>query len=140
MEKDKYPEPTVGAVIINGRGDVLLLKSEKWKNKYVIPGGHIELGETMESALRREIKEETGLDIFDIEYIDLQEYIYENTFWNQKHFIFINFCCKTNTLEVRLNSEAEEYIWIPVDKALSLPIEQYSAKTIRKYLQNRKKI
>ena len=39
----KYPEP-VGTVIFNG-GKILLCKSKKWNNKYVIPGGHIEIGD-----------------------------------------------------------------------------------------------
>jgi len=45
------------------------MKSHKWHDAYVIPGGHIELGETAEEALRREIKEETALDIYGIEFI-----------------------------------------------------------------------
>ncbi|ADL12770.1 NUDIX hydrolase [Acetohalobium arabaticum DSM 5501] len=60
----KYPEPTVGAVIFNPDDEILLCKSNKWDNKYVIPGGHIELGERMEKALIREIKEEKGKLIF----------------------------------------------------------------------------
>lgn len=37
----KYPEITVGALILNPFGEMLLLKSHKWRNKLVIPGGHI---------------------------------------------------------------------------------------------------
>ena len=66
--KQQYPEPTVGALIFNQADKILLIKSHKWHNQYVVPGGHIELGETMEDALRREIEEETGLSIHDIGY------------------------------------------------------------------------
>lgn len=69
----KYPEPTVGAIILNPEGLVLLCRSKKWGDKYVFPGGHIELGEKMEDALRKEVMEETGQEIFDIELISLQE-------------------------------------------------------------------
>ncbi|ADO77499.1 NUDIX hydrolase [Halanaerobium praevalens DSM 2228] len=41
----KYPEPTVGAIIFNPDNKILLCKSHKWNNQYIIPGGHIELGE-----------------------------------------------------------------------------------------------
>ena len=47
----KYPEPTVGAIIFNPDNKILLCKSHKWNNQYIIPGGHIELGEGMEEAL-----------------------------------------------------------------------------------------
>jgi nucleoside triphosphatase len=54
----RYPEATVGAVILNSEDKVLICKSNKWNQKYVIPGGHIEAGESMEEALVREVKEE----------------------------------------------------------------------------------
>jgi len=46
----KYPEPRVGALIFNSKGEIFLMKSHKWNNKYCIPGGHVELGEIMENA------------------------------------------------------------------------------------------
>jgi nucleoside triphosphatase len=72
----RYPEPTVGALILNGNKQILLARSNKWKNRYTLPGGHIELGETMEEALRREVKEETGLEVKPIRFLNLQEAIY----------------------------------------------------------------
>lgn len=50
-----YSEPAVEAVKFNPDGKVLLCKSQKWDNKDVMPGGHNEIGERMEEALRREI-------------------------------------------------------------------------------------
>jgi len=58
-----HPEPIAGALIFDSRGKIFLTKSHKWHDKYVIPGGHIGLGERAVDALRREIKEETGLEI-----------------------------------------------------------------------------
>lgn len=57
MTDQRYPEPTVGALILNLQGQLFLMKSPKWRGKYVVPGGHVELGESLEEALRREIKE-----------------------------------------------------------------------------------
>ena len=54
-----YPEPTVGALIINSENKILLVKSHKWMNgKYSVPGGHVEIGESFEEAIIREVKEE----------------------------------------------------------------------------------
>ena len=110
----KYPEPTVSAVIFNPDGEILLCKSHKWDNKYVIPGGHIELGEKMEEALKREILEETGLNIYDIKLVSLKESIYSDKFHEKKHFIFIDYICKTDSTNVFLNDEAEEYEWVDI--------------------------
>ncbi|MBN1977349.1 MAG: NUDIX domain-containing protein, partial [Anaerolineae bacterium] len=85
----QYPEPVVGALIANPEGKVLLVKSYKWPDQYVIPGGHIKLGEAMEEALKREMKEETGLDIYDIEHAWVGESVFQDSFHSKKHFIFI---------------------------------------------------
>lgn len=45
-----YPEATVGALIVNEKGEVLLVHSKKWGEKYTVPGGHIELGEQAEDT------------------------------------------------------------------------------------------
>ncbi|MEK6952996.1 MAG: NUDIX domain-containing protein [Nanoarchaeota archaeon] len=135
MEEQKYPEPTVGALIFNSENKILLVRSNKWKDKYVIPGGHIELGEKMENTLKREIKEETNLDIFDIKFITFQEFIFDSTFYKKKHFIFFDFACKTNYKEVKLNSEGQEYVWVSLDKALKLTTEPYTKKTIKEYMK-----
>lgn len=108
----EYPEPTVGAVIFNPDNEVLLCKSHKWNNQYIIPGGHIELGETMEQALKREVMEETGLEIHDIQLISIVESVYHEAFHERKHFIFNDFICRTDSYNVVLNDEAEEYCWV----------------------------
>ena len=131
----QYPEPTVGALIFNQAGKLFLMKSHKWHDQYVVPGGHIELGETMEAALRREIMEETGLPIRDIEFVALQEFIFDEAFHKKdQHFIFIDFVCHTDAGEdeVVLNEEAEEYVWVSVDEALALPIEPYTRRLLEK--------
>jgi nucleoside triphosphatase len=136
--EEQYPEPTVGTLIFNPEGKILLIKSHKWKNKYVIPGGHIKLGEKMVDALKREIKEETGLEIYDIEFITFQEFIFGEEFWKKKHFIFFDFACKTNSTEVKLNHEGQDFVWVTLDEALKLDVEPYTRKTIQEYLKSHK--
>ena len=129
-----YPEPTVGALIFDPTGRLFLMQSHKWGGRYVVPGGHVELGETLEAALRREVAEETGLAIRDIRFVCTQEFIYDPAFWQPRHFIFFDFACRADQTEVQLNDEAEAYVWAPVDEALRLPIEPYTEKAIRAYL------
>jgi len=134
MLKQHFPEPTVGGLIVGPDGKILLIKSYKWKNLYVIPGGHIELGEKIHEALKREIKEETGLDIYDIRFINYYEHISEPTFWKKRHFIFLDFLAKTKSTRVHLDEEGQAYIWITPKEALNLPLETYTRKVINKYL------
>jgi len=132
-----YPEPTVGALIFDPAGRLFLMRSHKWAGKYVVPGGHVELGETLEAALRREVAEETGLTISELSFLCVQEFIYDPAFWQPRHFLFFDFACRTGSTEARLNDEAQEYIWATVDEALQLPIEPYTEKAIRTYLAQR---
>jgi nucleoside triphosphatase len=133
----QYPEPTVGALIFNAEGKLFLMSSHKWKCKWVVPGGHIELGERMEDALRREVKEETNLDIYDIQFLCFQEFLYDERFWKPSHFIFFDYVCRTDSTEVTLNDEAEEYVWVTLDEAHTHPVEHYTAVAIRKYTEHK---
>src|SRR5512136_3056707 len=47
-----YPEAAVGALIVNEKEEMLLVRSYKWGTKYTVPGGHIELGERSETAVK----------------------------------------------------------------------------------------
>lgn len=136
MSQQQYPEPTVGALIFS-QDEVLLVKSHKWKDKYAIPGGHIELGETMEQALRREIKEETGLEIHDIEHALLHEFVFDDSFYEARHFIFIDFVCRADHREVVLNDESEEHVWVSLEQALGLPVEPYTRRLIEEVIRRR---
>jgi len=133
MPNQQYPEPTVGALIFNSEGKLFLMRSHKWMGKYVLPGGHIELGERMTDALIREVKEETNLDIYDLEFVCFQECVYDERFWQRRHFIFFDYACKTDGTDVKLNSEAQAYVWAALDEISELPAEHYTAVVIQEY-------
>ncbi len=123
--KQQFPEPTVGALIFNPEGKLLLVKTHKWKGKYTIPGGHVELGEGLLDALKREILEETGLELIKSEFLCYQEFIYDESFYEKRHFIFFDFICYVNNGQVQLNNEAQEFVWVDVKEAYSYPIDSY---------------
>lgn len=133
MTDQTFPEPTVGVFIINKDEKLLLLKSYKWPEQFGVPGGHLELGERIEDAVKREAKEETGLDVFDLRFLCFQEFIYDPSFWKQRHYIFFDYVCKSDSMDVLLNNEAESYIWVSLDDALNLPIDSYTRFSINKY-------
>ena len=131
----QYPEPTVGALIFDREGKLFLMKSHKWKGRYCLPGGHVELGERLVEAVKREVKEETNLDICDIEFICFQEFVYDEQFWEPSHFLFFDYACRTEATDVRLNAEAEEYVWVTLEETQKLPVEHYTLVAIGEYLK-----
>jgi nucleoside triphosphatase len=138
MTDQIFPEPTVGAFIFNQAGELLLLQSHKWPGMYVVPGGHVELGERIEETVLRETKEETGLDVYDLEFINFQQFIYDPSFWKPKHFIFFDYACRTDSVDVQLNDEAEAYIWVSLDAAIELPLDAYTRMSINRLIEIRK--
>lgn len=131
----QYPEPVVGMYILNNKSDLFLFKSPKWNGKWVVPGGHIEWGETAQEAVIRETKEETGLSVSDIEFLCYYESMPTNTeFYKSKHMVFLDFRMLATSSSVTLNNEGTEYQWIKPKEALKLDLESFTRKTIEKYL------
>jgi nucleoside triphosphatase len=130
-----YPEPTVGALIVNSEGKILLAKSHKWFDKYTLPGGHIEVGESMAEAVKREVKEEVGLDIEVEDMLLIQEAIYAPEFYKKKHFIFIDFECTTKNDHVKLDQdELQDYTWVYPGAAYNLNLDSFTRKTLDRYM------
>jgi len=130
-----YPIPTTVAMILNPVGEVLLLKSLKWNGLFGFPGGKIDYGERVEDALVREIKEETGLVIYDLRFFIVQELISEVEFIHETHFISVNYICRSHSSEIILNKEASDYVWCPPIEALALSINRPTRIMIKQYLQ-----
>ena len=131
----QYPEPIVSAFIFNSEGELLLIKSHKWKGMYTIPGGHMEIGETLEQALKREVKEEAGIEINNIKLICILDYMPDGDYWKKKQMIFINYLARTSSKKITLNEEAQEYLWIKPAQALKLPMGKETKSTIKNILE-----
>jgi nucleoside triphosphatase len=132
-----YPEPTVGALICNSHNKVLLCDSYKWPGFYTVPGGHVELGETLEQALKREVKEEVGLDVEIKELLSIQQVIYPKEFWKKRvHFIFFDYLCTVvDESEPKADSqEIQSVIWVDPKEALNLNIDRYLRHFINRLL------
>lgn len=128
-----YPEVTVGALILDPDGRIFLFQSHKWKGAWAIPGGHIEAGETALAAVHREVLEETGLKLESAEFLCYQECVYDPAFWKERHFVFLDFVCRTRGGEVSLNDEAEDWRWYEPEELAEVEIEPFTRKVLEAY-------
>ena len=123
--RDQLPVVTVGALIFNPLGQVLIVDTQKWSHLWGIPGGKIKFGESSTDALRREIKEETGLDIDEIQFVLVQDCIHSPEFYRDAHFVLLNYTCRcVGAVRVKLNEEAQQFRWVRLDEALTMPLNQ----------------
>ena len=125
FEESHPPIVTVGGLIYDAAGRVLMVRTHKWSNLWGIPGGKIKWGETSVAALEREIEEETSLRITDIKFVLVQDCIHSKEFYREAHFVLLNYTCRCpGEPAVKLNDEAREFRWVTVEQALALPVNQ----------------
>jgi phosphoglycolate phosphatase len=131
------PVVTVGALIFNGAGEVLMIRTHKWSNLWGIPGGKIKYGESSIDALRREVKEETNLDVAEIRFVLVQDCIHSREFYREAHFVLLNYTCVCAGPEiVKLNDEANDYRWVHPSAALEMDLNQPTRILIQAVLEN----
>jgi phosphoglycolate phosphatase len=119
-----HPIATVGALIHDGRGRILIVRTHKWRDKWGIPGGKIKRGEPSLLALHREILEETALLIDDVHFVLSQDCIDSPEFMRPAHFILLNYIARAKTTDVTLNKEAQEFHWLHPAEALTFDLNQ----------------
>jgi hypothetical protein len=105
----------VSKVIITKDNKILLL--QKKNGKYELPGGHIEVGESAIEGAKREVKEETGLDIINLKKI---------TSNNSR----VLYKCKINTNNVTISDEHKGYKFVSQKDLFKLPLSKWSTKDL----------
>ena len=137
-----YPDQPVvgvGAVIIcNGRILLEKRKGEPGRGKWSIPGGLVELGESAEQTVIREVKEETNLEIEKPELIDVVNNVTLDKNGRIKyHFVIIDYFVRLKGGTVKAADDAAELKWVPFEK-----VEDYNlTKSFREFFQrNRQRL
>ncbi|MEW6305560.1 MAG: NUDIX domain-containing protein [Verrucomicrobiota bacterium] len=102
-----------------------MIQTQKWSHLWGIPGGKIKGGETAEAALRRELREETALEVEDIQFVMVQDCIHSKEFYRDAHFLLLNYTCRCAApANVKLNEEAQTFRWVTTAEALAMPLNQ----------------
>ena len=110
-----HPYLAVSAAIIRD-GKVLAVRRARKPAlaHYTLPGGAVETGETLHEAVRREVREETGLDIEPVGLAGHREAIIRDEKGAAKqHFVILCFASRLIGGELRLNDELDDAQWLP---------------------------
>jgi 8-oxo-dGTP diphosphatase len=109
----KSPAVGVGGVVIRG-GRVLLVRrgKEPLRGRWLVPGGTVELGETLEEAVVREIREETALEVAPLEVLTVFDRIDRHEGRILYHYVIVDYLCQYLAGEPRAGSDAEAVAFV----------------------------
>jgi len=135
--KREYPEHPlvgVGAVIVDG-GRVLLVRRGRAPllGRWSIPGGLVELGETLRAATEREALEETGLVVETGKILEVLDRIVPGENGRpQYHYVLIDFLCRVTGGEPRAGGDATEIAWATEADLPRYDLERVAIEVIQK--------
>jgi mutator protein MutT len=105
----------VGALIFR-RNAILLVErgTEPLKGQWSLPGGGVETGEILESAIRREVREETGLEIQPQGVFEIFERILlDENDRPEYHYVLVDYLCKVKGGTLAAGSDVSRVEWVP---------------------------
>ena len=139
MENDgrMYPaQPIVGVGAVVLAGDrVLLVRrgNEPHKGEWSLPGGAVELGETLETPIVREVREETGLEVDVGPMVDVLDRLrYDPDGRVRYHYVLVDFLCRPSGGVLCSASDAEAAEWAPLDHLARYMLADATISVIQK--------
>ena len=122
---------SVAALVLNDRGQVLLVNSP-WRG-WEYPGGLMEAGESFEAALRREIREEAGVELEILRFVGICKNL-------EKDIVNIDFVCRYAGGELTPSEESTEVIWAEPEEALKMITFPLTRKRLENMLSGSKDV
>jgi 8-oxo-dGTP diphosphatase len=122
VTEDHRYSVSVAGVIVDDEGRALIIQRRD-NGHWEPPGGILEHGETIEDGLRREVHEETGLNVAPVRLTG----IYQNL---PRHIIAVVFRCKMVGGRLRTNAEAKDFCWAEPSKVTDLMTEAYALRVL----------
>jgi 8-oxo-dGTP diphosphatase len=122
------PIVAVGAVIFDGRREPL-------RGAWSLPGGAVEIGETLDAALAREVLEETGLSVEVGPVIDVLDRVqFDADGRVEYHYVIIDYMCRPFAGVVEHGSDAQAVCWAPIADLARLGVTAKAIEVIYKAL------
>ncbi|MDG7016273.1 MAG: NUDIX hydrolase [Nitrososphaerota archaeon] len=142
MSSREYPATPLVAVsaLVHRGGRALLVRRARPPNagRWALPGGLVELGETLEAALLREVKEEAGIGIRVERLLDAISSIEPDARGRAKyHYVLICYLARPLTGRVRLNEESSDRRWLTPSEAEQLDVTEGTARVLRLFQRRR---
>jgi len=134
MIMTQVPRIAVGVLVYNEKNEIFLAQSHKWGEKWIVPGGHIDWGERIHDCVIREVKEETGMDIEQVQMLQLQESIFPEEFHDKRHFIFLDFMAAYKEGDIILNEELQKYKWVTASEAMKMNLNESTKSFIHAFM------
>ncbi len=132
--KREYPDHPivgVGGVVIRDNFVLLIRRGrEPLKGEWSIPGGMLELGESLKDGIKREILEETGLKVRPLEPIAVLDRIQENGGRVQFHYVIIDYVCRPAGGRLKAGSDVLDARWVDRRNLLDYKITPKAAAVI----------
>ena len=130
-EFPESPRVGVGGVVIH-RGRVLLVQRAQapLQGRWSIPGGLVELGENLESAVRRELKEETGLLVEPVKIVAVIDRIERAHRRVRYHFVIVDYFCRPKSGELRSASDVSDARWVRPQELADYKINPLARRVI----------
>lgn len=131
-EYPKCPIVGVGGVVVDGDRALIVKRAhEPRKGEWSIPGGRVELGETLVDATRREIKEETGLDVEVGAIVEVFDRVHRVEDRVRYHFVIIDYVCRIVGGTLCAGDDAEDVAWVTSEEIDSYGVNEHAARVIR---------
>lgn len=133
----EYPErPLVGVggvVVSNGRTLLIRRGGPPLEGQWSIPGGMLEVGETLLEGVRRELLEETGVDVRVGELIDVFERInLDGDGKTRYHFVVLDYLCEAVRGEARAGSDVTDVAWAAPSELAKYSLSETATRVILK--------
>lgn len=124
----------VGAIIVrDGRVLVVRRATEPLKGEWSIPGGMLELGETLKAGIVREVLEETGLTIEPVEVLDVFDSIFADPDGRTRyHYVLIDYLCRVVSGDAVAATDVSELRWVEEGELTALEMRDATIGVIMK--------
>jgi len=120
-------------VIHEGRALLIKRGSEPLKDQWSIPGGTLELGESIQEGVRRELLEETGIEVRVGELIEVFDRIFRDAAGKiQYHFVIVDYLCEKISGEAKPASDVTDTAWVREEDLWNYKLTEAATRVIRK--------